>query len=209
MLERMYDTLAHEFAHLAVWAISRDKNDVHGPLFKHWNKAVKLAFPQHNIALGRTHSYEIEYKFEFKCQTPNCFYIWKTHSKPRDIENRRCPYCREGILLQIKPVPRATTGLTEYNRFTKANMARIKQQNPGSPMKQLMQIVGQEWKAHKAAAAQQTPLRERSDASSNIISSSETQKGAGLEDLLDGLQVLSLPGLIGGFLDSLLPWLQL
>jgi hypothetical protein len=205
----MYDTLAHEFAHLAVWSISRDKTDVHGPLFKHWNKAVKLAFPQHNITLGRTHSYEIEYKFEFKCQTPNCIYIWKTHSKPRDIENRRCPYCRTGCLLQTKPVPRATTGLSEYNRFTKANMARIKQQNPGSPMKQLMQIVGQEWKAHKAA---QTPLRERSNASSNITSETQT-KAAGLEDLLDGLKVrfrtLLFPGMTGDPLSSLLLWLQL
>lgn len=53
-------------------------------------------------------------------------------------------------------------------------MARIKQENPSSPMKEVMSILGQEWKEHKAL---QTDM-----------GSPETRSG-GLGGLMDDLKV--------------------
>ena len=151
----MYNTLAHEYCHLAVWAISQEKRDVHGPVFKKWGARVSAKFPEYNIRVTTLHSYEIEYKFVFHCQTPRCTYSWSRHSKPKDLDRKRCPWCREGLLVQVKPPLAAARPPNDYQLFTKAHMARIKQENPQSPHKEVMLILGQEWKKHK----EQTPRR--------------------------------------------------
>ncbi|KAA8906512.1 SprT-like family-domain-containing protein [Sphaerosporella brunnea] len=179
--ERLYDTLAHEFCHLCVWAISRDKKDVHGPIFKSWARVIVREFPHIN-KITTTHNYKIDYKFEFTCQTTGCLYVWGRQSKPpHELSRYRCPKCAVGHLTQIKPKPRATE--SAYNRFTKENMARIKQENPGSPMKEVMRLVGQEWRAHKLKTAQ-PPLREMSDPNSDIPAEASSSSSCGLEHLI-------------------------
>ncbi|KAF8250191.1 hypothetical protein K440DRAFT_619659 [Wilcoxina mikolae CBS 423.85] len=153
--DRLYNTTAHEYCHLAVWAISRENRDTHGPVFKQWGARVSARFSQYNIKVTTLHSYEIDYKFKFLCQSPGCHYAWQQHSKPKGIDNKRCPWCKVGTLLQVKPPLRAPRPPTEYQLYTKAHMARIKKENPGSPHKEVMTILGQEWKKYKA----QTPLR--------------------------------------------------
>ncbi|KAF8541901.1 SprT-like family-domain-containing protein [Trichophaea hybrida] len=150
--DRLYNTTAHEYCHLAVWAISREKRDTHGPVFKQWGARVSARFSQYNINVTTLHIYEIDYKFKFLCQSPGCHYAWQQHSKPKGIDNKRCPWCKVGTLLQVKPPLRPPT---EYQLYTKAHMARIKKENPGSPHKEVMTILGQEWKKYKA----QTPPR--------------------------------------------------
>jgi hypothetical protein len=181
----LYNTTAHEYCHLAVWAISQEKREAHGAQFKQWGARVSSKFPQYNINVTTCHSYEINYKFKFQCQTPRCNYAWQQHSKPKGIDNKRCPWCKIGILLQVKPPLRAPRPPTEYQLYTKAHMARIKQENPGSPHKEVMTILGQEWKKYKT----QTPLRVVQDNSRIDLEdmpdtmTASRAKGQGLSDI--------------------------
>lgn len=67
-------------------------------------------------------------------------------------------------------------------------MARIMRENPGSPMKEVMQIVGQEWRAHKAG---RTPLRTIGErAASGGWSDSDSQPNKQLlASMMDSLKV--------------------
>jgi predicted SprT family Zn-dependent metalloprotease len=153
---RLYNVVAHEFCHLAVWSISNERHEHHGSEFKRWGAKAMAAFPEHDLAVTRCHNYKIEYKFQFDCVTNMCTYTWQQHSKPKDLERKRCPWCKIGILIQTRPTPRGVgKGPTEYQNFTKENMSRIKQQNPGVSHKEIMGILGEEWKRHKA----QTPMK--------------------------------------------------
>lgn len=196
----MYNTTAHEFCHLAVWAVDNSKTDHHGPLFKRWGALVGRKFSDLGITVTRCHSYEIEYKYHLSCQTEHCSYVWKQQSKPKDVGRMRCPRCRLGVLLQTKPVLRDPKPLTEYQTFTKQHMARIKRENPGSPLKEVMRMVGREWEAHKAG---KTPLRASeggSVAASGEWSDSDTQtRRHPLESMMDYLQVETLSNWFLGY----------
>jgi len=60
--------------------------------------------------------------------------------------------------VQIKPVPRAVKGnggkekgLGDYQMFVKENMSRVREQNPGSPQKEIMSLVGKKYQEYKAS----------------------------------------------------------
>jgi hypothetical protein len=42
-------------------------------------------------------------------------------------------------------------GLGEYQIFVKENMSRVKQENPGSPQKEIMSLVGKKYQEYKAS----------------------------------------------------------
>ena len=50
-----------------------------------------------------------------------------------------------------KEEPAKAKQMTEYQLFVKENMARIKADNPGSPMKEVMGLVGAKYREHKAS----------------------------------------------------------
>ena len=50
-----------------------------------------------------------------------------------------------------KKEPTRPKQMTEYQLFVKENMARIKADNPGSPMKEVMGLVGAKYREHKAS----------------------------------------------------------
>ena len=114
-----------------------------------------------------------------------------THSKPRDLARYRCPTCYGG-LQQTKPAPRE---LSEYTLFAKNNLAKLKRENPSTPMKEVMGLVGQQWKMHKAG---QTPatgkgraVRDESPTVARgvdtiVISDSEEES---VGDLMGGLKI--------------------
>jgi rRNA maturation endonuclease Nob1 len=62
---------------------------------------------------------KVESKFHYVCQAPGCPYLYKSHRKLLGIEKRTCPLCG-GMLLQIKPTPRA---LSAHSPFTRGNMS--------------------------------------------------------------------------------------
>ncbi|KAB8293242.1 hypothetical protein EYC80_007575 [Monilinia laxa] len=155
---RLLNVLAHEFCHLANFMVSNVKTNPHGKEFKAWASKCSDEFGHRGIEVTTKHSYEIDYKYVWECTEPGCGTLFKRHSKSIDVQRHRCGACK-GVLAQIKPVPRgkaAGKGENEYQVFVRENMKKIREENPGSPQKDIMGLVGkryQEYKASKAAKA--------------------------------------------------------
>ncbi|KAI0122315.1 SprT-like family-domain-containing protein [Daldinia grandis] len=116
----LLNTVAHEFCHLAVFMLGgpttnpdaergmgekKKKAAAHGPEFKAWGARCGAIFGDRGIQVTTKHSYEIEYKYVWRCG--DCGIEVKRHSKSVDTERQRCGGCR-GRLVQIKPVPRGS-----------------------------------------------------------------------------------------------------
>ncbi|KAL2268461.1 hypothetical protein VTJ83DRAFT_3307 [Remersonia thermophila] len=177
---RLLNTLAHEFCHLANYMVSGVKNNPHGAEFQQWGRRVTAAFAHRGVRVTTKHNYAIDFKYVWECN--DCFQLYKRHSKSIDPGRQRCGRCK-GVLNQIKPVPRgqgATTAgagagagaaaaggaggngssvakpapkVSEYQAFMKKQMRVVKAENPGSPQKEIMKIVAEQWAAYKAAKA--------------------------------------------------------
>jgi predicted SprT family Zn-dependent metalloprotease len=106
--DRLLNTLAHEYCHLANFMISNVHNNPHGPSFKQWGLKCKEALKDHPVYGGRfevttKHSYKIDYKYVWSCV--DCGQTYGRHSKSIDTTKSRCGKCK-GLLQQIKPKPR-------------------------------------------------------------------------------------------------------
>ncbi|KAH9921399.1 SprT-like family-domain-containing protein [Fomitopsis serialis] len=95
--ERIRNTLSHEMCHLASWIISDAPTENHGDIFQEWAKKVMRARP--DIEVTTKHNYEIEYKYEWKCQ--QCNKIYGRHSKSINPEECVCGACRVGKLIPL------------------------------------------------------------------------------------------------------------
>ncbi|KAL4874512.1 SprT-like family-domain-containing protein [Aspergillus karnatakaensis] len=111
--DRLINTLAHEYCHLANYMISNVRNQPHGASFQAWGRKCKEALRSHPIYGGRIevttkHSYKIDYKYVWTCV--DCTQNYGRHSKSIDPSKHRCgnPTCR-GLLQQIKPKPRSVS----------------------------------------------------------------------------------------------------
>ncbi|KAE8166140.1 SprT-like family-domain-containing protein [Aspergillus tamarii] len=106
--DRLLNTLAHEYCHLANFIISNVHNNPHGASFKQWGLKCKEALKDHPVYGGRfevttKHSYKIDYKYVWSCV--DCGQTYGRHSKSIDTTKSRCGKCK-GLLQQIKPKPR-------------------------------------------------------------------------------------------------------
>ncbi|KAK6582597.1 hypothetical protein PZA11_005005 [Diplocarpon coronariae] len=149
--ERLLNVLAHEFCHLANFMISNLRTNPHGKEFKAWAAKCSRHFGHRGIEVTTKHRYTIDYKYVWECV--NCSAEFKRHSKSIDPTRHQCGSCKS-MLVQTKPVPRANAGTTkvsEYQVFVKENMKRLREENPGSPQKEIMGLVGKEYQALKAS----------------------------------------------------------
>ncbi|KAI0599655.1 SprT-like family-domain-containing protein [Biscogniauxia sp. FL1348] len=104
----LLNTVAHEFCHLAVFMLDGGKpKSAHGPEFKAWGRRCGAAFADRGIEVTTKHSYEIEYKYIWRCA--GCAIEVKRHSKSVDPARQRCGACL-GVLVQVKPTPRGGGG---------------------------------------------------------------------------------------------------
>ncbi|KAK6536417.1 hypothetical protein TWF281_000655 [Arthrobotrys megalospora] len=153
-VERIKDTLAHEYTHACVDILEIDRRQLksegpHGRLFKTWAKKVGKAM---NIQTPETcHNLEINYKFEYQCTL--CDRVYKAHSrKPAWTTSKGCELCKVP-LVQIKPVPRTAKGTTPYQAFQKETFAKLKQDlPPGTPfsLAKMQKEVNRLWKEEKS-----------------------------------------------------------
>ncbi|EEQ30428.1 hypothetical protein McanMca71_002316 [Microsporum canis] len=107
--DRLLNTLAHEYCHLANFMISGVLNQPHGASFKQWAKKCKTALdsnPEYSgkVEVNTKHSYLINYKYMWCCET--CGQEYGRHSKSIDPAKVRCGKCYDGQLSQVKPKPR-------------------------------------------------------------------------------------------------------
>lgn len=153
--DRLLNVIAHEFCHLANFMVSGVKTNPHGKEFKAWARKVSTRFGDRGIEVTTKHTYEIDYKYIWECE--NCGLEFKRHSKSIDPARHRCGACKS-LLVQTKPVPRGgkdgeKSGLGEYQLFVKENMKVVRRENPGSPQKEIMGLVGKRYQEFKAAKA--------------------------------------------------------
>jgi len=91
--------------------------------------------------------------------------------------------------VQTKPAPRAGKenggkgkGLGEYQMFVKENMRKVKVENPGSPQKEIMGLVGKKYQEYKASK-----LNEKSSLveSIDIVEEAESRERTPGEDRVE------------------------
>ncbi|RDW94032.1 uncharacterized protein DSM5745_01354 [Aspergillus mulundensis] len=109
--DRLLNTLAHEYCHLANYIVSDVRDQPHGTSFKAWGRKCKERLKDHPVYGGRIevttkHSYKIDYKYVWTCV--DCCQNYGRHSKSIDPGKHRCGKCK-GLLQQIKPKPRSAS----------------------------------------------------------------------------------------------------
>lgn len=148
--ERLLNVLAHEFCHLATFMLSGIKTNPHGKEFKVWARKCTETFGARGISVTTKHNYDIDYKYVWQCT--NCDQEFQRHSKSIDPAKHQCGVCNSK-LVQIKPVPKlSATGekkVTNYQQFVKDHMAEVRLQNPGSPQKDIMRLLGKRYQERK------------------------------------------------------------
>lgn len=157
---RLLNVIAHEFCHLANFMVSNIRTNPHGKEFKAWGAKCSREFADRGIEVTTKHSYEIDYKYIWECE--NCGMLFKRHSKSIDPLKHGCGVCKSK-LLQTKPVPRAggkEGGMTGYQAFVKENMKLVREENPGSPQKEIMALVGKRYQEYKAMKSKESSVEE-------------------------------------------------
>ena len=140
---RLLNVLAHEFCHLANFMISSITTNPHGKEFKAWASQCSHAFADRGIHVTTKHTYEIDFKYIWECVA--CHAEYKRHSKSIDPQRHRCGTCKSE-LKQTKPVPRNGGGkVSKYQTFVKEQMKVVREENPGSPQKDVMRLIADKW----------------------------------------------------------------
>ena len=157
---RLLNVLAHEFCHLANFMVSGIKDQPHGASFKRWGAKCTALFADRGVEVTTKHSYEIDYKYVWRCEGEGCWSEFKRHSKSIDPRRQTCGSCR-GKLVQIKPVPRGGAGaggaggkVGGYAGYVKAHFADVKRSlPPGSSQKEVMEALGRKYREEKERGA--------------------------------------------------------
>lgn len=199
--DRLLNVIAHEFCHLANFMVSGIKTNPHGKEFKAWAAKCSQTFAHRGIIVTTKHSYEIDYKYVWTCM--NCGLEFKRHSKSIDPTRHQCGSCK-CKLVQTKPVPRKAEGngkpkISEYQEFVKENMKIVRKENPGSPQKEIMGLVGKRYQEYKASKLTEVGNME-SLSVDGLGSAIESKEGSLVEDDV-GSVIRKLD-----FLDLTSPW---
>lgn len=202
--DRLRNVLAHEYCHLANFMISAVRNNPHGKEFKAWAARTTALFAEQGIKVTTTHSYAIQYKYIWACTNTEggCGMEYKRHSRSIDPRRQRCGECR-GSLVQVQPAPRKGKGvggeesggkvvLSEYQRFVKGNFARLKVENPGVGVGEVMRRLGEEFRRLKAEGK----VGEGGKGRREIVVDNDDERGGkeegGINDVVRKLDFLNL-----------------
>lgn len=189
---RLLNVLAHEFCHLANFMISGMKTNPHGKEFKTWAAKCSKYFGHRGIEVTTKHSYVIDFKYIWECT--NCGVEYKRHSKSIEPTKHQCGSCKSK-LVQTKPALKVNGTLSEYQKFMKENMKRIKEGNPGSPHKEIMGLVGkeyQEYKATKLSTIMEKSLNVDVNIEEVVVSKEELPRDSAVDTVVRKLEFLDL-----------------
>lgn len=143
---RLLNVIAHEFCHLANFMISGITGSPHGKEFKAWASKCSAAFSGRGIEVTTKHSYDIDFKYVWRCS--DCMLEYKRHSKSIDPGRHRCGACT-GTLQQTKPTPRAggPGKASKYQTFVREQMKIVRADNPKVPQREIMRLIAEKWAA--------------------------------------------------------------
>jgi predicted SprT family Zn-dependent metalloprotease len=120
---RMRETLAHEMCHAAVGLIDQQLDaPPHGSLFKSWGRRVTQKWPIIG-PVTTCHSYKIEYKYQYQCQS--CKHCFGRHSKSIDCDKKCCGKCR-GRLILLQASAASKRPPTAFSLFVKEHFKEVK-----------------------------------------------------------------------------------
>ena len=172
--------------------ISGIKDNPHGASFKSWAAKTTRAFKHRGINVTTKHTYEISYKYIWICASESCGLEYKRHSKSIDPSKHSCGSCK-AKLVQVKPVPRKGEGggerkRSKYQEFVKKEHERVRAENPGKGLGEIMAILGKEFRESQKYVANLKELRE--GAASN--DTAQAIEGGELDDVARKLHFLEL-----------------
>lgn len=126
--ERIRNTLSHEMCHLACWIIDEDITEQHGRLFKSWTHRVMKYRPE--ITIDTRHSYEIKYKYEWRCDVEACGRVYGRFTKSINPEACVCGVCKVGKLQPMfttrkRATPAKPSGLQGLNKSLDSSRSRL------------------------------------------------------------------------------------
>lgn len=101
--ERLLNTVAHEFCHVANILISGDYS--HGSGFKKWGKKCEVAFKDLGIKIETYHDFSSKFEYIWTCTNEECGEEIGYHSKELDPKKDNCRRCG-CLLIQTNPVAR-------------------------------------------------------------------------------------------------------
>ncbi|KAI0418187.1 hypothetical protein F5X98DRAFT_363238 [Xylaria grammica] len=208
----LLNTVAHEFCHLAVFLLHGKPKLAHGAEFKAFGHSVmraaaaaagggssssssrsskdkQLKTPRARgveINVTTRHSYEIEYRFVWRCA--GCGGEVHRHSRSVDPARHRCGRCKVGALVQVKPVPRGGGGgsksasregsgepegrdvargekrkKTAYQEFTSREMKALSLSHKGLSFKEKMVLVSARWGEHQRVVKAKAEMKTAGD----------------------------------------------
>ena len=176
---RLLNVIAHEFCHLANFMITGMTTNPHGKEFKSWAAKVSAAFGEsRGIEVTTKHSYDIDFKYVWECvECFTQFKRHSKSIDPARHRCGACksllkqikptPRGGGGATSQSgaakgdggAPVAGGTSAVaaaaaapkkpSEYQIFMKEQMKVIRQENPGSPQKDIMRLVASRWAENK------------------------------------------------------------
>ena len=146
--------------HVAAWLIDRISNPPHGPVFKKWAARAMQAFP--HLSINTCHSYDINFKHNYLCQTEWCGQVFGRHSKSIDVDRKRCGRCN-GILklmpkMRTDGTPAKQRAPSGFAAFMKVHFGRVKAEHPGASHAEVMRCVSADYAAAKEMGALQLDL---------------------------------------------------
>ena len=138
---RLRQTLLHELCHVAAFLLLGKVQPPHGDHFWSYARAARDAYP--DIPVTTCHTYEIRYKFTYRCQ--GCGATFGRHSRSIDTGRQVCGRCRGRLELEPSGAQRPPN---RWQAFVKDNFADA-QRRMGSrtPTKEVMKEVSRMWKA--------------------------------------------------------------
>jgi predicted SprT family Zn-dependent metalloprotease len=154
--EKLRTTLLHELVHAAVWIFEGVSRPPHGADFKRWAKIAMSKVP--DVVVTTTHSYHIQYKFNWACINPTCSFVIGRHSKSVDTIRHRCGLCR-GKLIEVTSdgAPKKRAQPSAYNLFvkqhSKAVRERLAERHPSVNQADVMKELGRLWRNKKAESS--------------------------------------------------------
>lgn len=110
--QRLLDTVAHEFCHVANIPIDGDYS--HGSGFKKWGEKCEVAFKDLGIKVTTKHDYSSKFEYIWTCTNQECGKEVGYHSRGLDPKKDGCRRCG-GDLVQTNPVARLLKSRREWD----------------------------------------------------------------------------------------------
>ncbi|KAG9249706.1 SprT-like family-domain-containing protein [Emericellopsis atlantica] len=90
--DKLMNTLAHEFCHLATFMITKIITNPHGKEFRQWARKCSLVFGARGVNVTTRHGYKINFEYIWKCT--GCEIEVKRHSRSVNPRKICCVFCK-------------------------------------------------------------------------------------------------------------------